>query len=96
MSHKIAALDHFLNEHNPHIAVITEHGMTKEELKLCQFNNHVIINEYNTSICKGGGVLISDGQNRVILRIDSFVFEYFENRDQYSNTEYNNATKFKQ
>ena len=33
-------------------------------------------------------VSVSDGQNRVILRIDSFVFEYFENRDQYSNTEY--------
>ena len=30
----------------------------------------------------------SDGQNRVILRIDSFVFEYFKNRVQYSNTEY--------
>ena len=75
-----------------HKAILSDRTRSSEFAWNFTFNEFIlgacIIVIVNIVAAKLPTIAASDGQNRVILRINSFVFEYFENRDQYSNTEY--------
>lgn len=58
ISNKRDALEHFINEVGPQIAIITEHGLKTEQVDLYNVANYVIAGTYCRSEHKSGGVLI--------------------------------------
>ena len=70
LKNKVDQVEHFLNEVEADIVVLTEHGMRTEELSLTKIQNYKLVSKFTREKHKLGGVSIYAKNNLIVEKCD--------------------------